>query len=303
MTRERRFGELLLLVVACAGLAAFAGCDGTDLKDGPSVMDIQPKVPEPDLGPCESPPTTTELDVLINEVMLINQSELADANGNFVPWIELFNPSATSFNLGGTELSLADSLVAPREDQQVWQFPCEDIAVLEPGQFLIVFLDGGTSTSSELHASIVPDPTLLSVFILNGGSDVAQVPASSVFPDESVGRPNTDPSVFVRLESPSPGSDNGGPFIPVVVTFVRGDADENGLVQAADLTLLAAIVFDPLQWGPCVDRLDVDDDGQVTVLDVSFLSVQLSLVMPQFPAPFPNPGTDPSDDDLDCVAP
>lgn len=295
--------KVLASLILIVGIASLTGCERTDLNGGPAVAALQPgQQPKAEL-PCENPPSTVDLDVSINEVMLDNVSTLADADGNFGPWIELFNPSSFEFHLGGTLLAYAESLLSPPEDQLIWEFPCDESSILGPGEFLIVFLDGGVSSLDELHASFVPDPTTSSVFFLNDGSDVVTVPPAAVAADTSIGRPADDPGVFVRLESPSPGNANGAAFVPIVTTFVRGDVDSNGIVDASDLSLLTLIVLDPDAWGDCVDRLDVDDDGQVTILDVSFLALQLAMVVPQIPAPFPQPGTDPSDDSLDCSTP
>lgn len=81
--------------------------------------------------------------------------------------------------------------------------------------------------------------------------------------------------------------------------FVRGDANDDGGVDVADAISLLTYLFlsGPL---PCRDAGDVDDSGALDVADpISILGYLLQGgTLP--PAPFPNCGSDPTADLLDC---
>ncbi len=70
---------------------------------------------------------------VISEFMADNKSTLADENGDFSDWIEIHNPAATPFALGGWYLTDTATTLAK------WQFPA---VTLEPGEFLIVWASG-----------------------------------------------------------------------------------------------------------------------------------------------------------------
>ncbi len=69
----------------------------------------------------------------INEVMSSNASVLADEDGDYPDWLELFNGSGTELNLG--DYALSDDANQPDK----WIFPEMN---LEPGGHLVVFASG-----------------------------------------------------------------------------------------------------------------------------------------------------------------
>lgn len=93
--------------------------------------------------------------IVINEFMASNSSTLADEDGDYSDWIELYNRGVTAVSLRGVGLS--DNL-----DPFRWTFP--DIT-LNPGQYLLVWASGKNRTTSgaSLHTnfSISADGELL----------------------------------------------------------------------------------------------------------------------------------------------
>jgi len=88
----------------------------------------------------------------INELQLVNLTGPADAAGDREPWVELYNAGSTPLDLSAYGLSLdAESLFQ-------WTFPGG--AVIQPGEFRVVWLDGepDESTAAEWHAAIRSDP-------------------------------------------------------------------------------------------------------------------------------------------------
>ena len=84
--------------------------------------------------------------------------------------------------------------------------------------------------------------------------------------------------------------------------FIRGDVDENGVVNVGDAIFLTGFVFfGPVQTLECQDAASVSDESSLTVVDVinllSFLIDDLTM-----PAPYPACGLDPTEDDWEsCV--
>jgi hypothetical protein len=73
---------------------------------------------------CFAP--TTQSQVVINEVLSSNSSVLADENGSYEDWVELFNRGASTVNLNG--YGLTDDATVPLK----WTFPNVSIGA---GQF------------------------------------------------------------------------------------------------------------------------------------------------------------------------
>src|SRR6185503_6872014 len=81
--------------------------------------------------------------VLFNEVQLSNGITLADENGDYPDWVELFNPGPDAINLNGWGLS--DSTNALFK----WTFTN---ATLAAGDFMLVFASGKDRQSRSYDA-------------------------------------------------------------------------------------------------------------------------------------------------------
>ncbi|MGE5293755.1 MAG: lamin tail domain-containing protein [Solirubrobacterales bacterium] len=79
--------------------------------------------------------------IVINEVMASNVSFLADPQGEFDDWVELYNTGDTSVALGG--MYLTDDPEVPTR----WQIPQDSPGAtnLRPGGYLVIWLDGETA--------------------------------------------------------------------------------------------------------------------------------------------------------------
>ncbi|MGE3166245.1 MAG: IPT/TIG domain-containing protein [Planctomycetota bacterium] len=81
--------------------------------------------------------------------------------------------------------------------------------------------------------------------------------------------------------------------------FIRGDSNGDLAFNIADPVSCLSYLF---SMGPadCLDALDCNDDGTVNIADAVFSLSNLFQMGPNPPAPFPNPGIDPTLDLLDC---
>ncbi|KAF0243160.1 MAG: APHP domain-containing [Planctomycetota bacterium] len=94
-------------------------------------------------------------------------------------------------------------------------------------------------------------------------------------------------------------------FSPTGVTdrFVRGDANGDGSVTAADITEITNVLFLGGTFAGRHDAFDVNDDGAVDISDVVFLSSWIYQGGSPPRSPFPGAGTDPTPDALRYVKP
>ncbi len=82
--------------------------------------------------------------------------------------------------------------------------------------------------------------------------------------------------------------------------FIRGDANVDGVVDLDDSGVINAFVFGESDSVPCRDAVDVNDDGELSVSDATFFLRFFLQGDVEPPAPFPDPGMDPTEDSLDC---
>ena len=158
-------------------------------------------------------------DVVVNEFLALNDSTIADQDGEYDDWIELYNNSDNTIELGGSYLSDDDT------NPTKWVFPDTSIA---PTGFLLIWADedqeqDGLHTNFKLSGSgeviifLSPDQEVLDEVVFG-----AQVT------DLSEGRYPDGGGDFVQM-TPTPGDPNLGG----VETIIEGD-----LQQPNDFTLL-----------------------------------------------------------------
>ncbi|MBN9690585.1 MAG: CotH kinase family protein [Verrucomicrobia bacterium] len=87
----------------------------------------------------------------ISEIMAVNRTTLADADGEYPGWIELYNPQSTPVNLEGW--ALTDNF----RELAKWTFPRGELG---PHQFLVVFASGKNRTNQwdDLHTNFRLSP-------------------------------------------------------------------------------------------------------------------------------------------------
>ena len=284
--------QKLLALLLCTALLVLAGCRDSGSSGGNVSADTDPKPPAPG-DPCPQPPAS-QLSIKINEVMVDNVTTLPDANGNFFPWVEFYNPGQEAMDLGGAYFS--DSIA----DNQKWVFPCQfQETILQPGEFLVLFF-GGDGNPDDLHIDFMPEITGNQNWVLNLSSDFFSFDAGALIADQSAGSFPDGVSLVEVLSTPTPGSPNAEPVGPAL--FVRGDLDLDLDVDEDDLNLLSGHFAGSPISTECADRLDVNDSGTITVSDVSFL-VQALAGNLTIPEPFPAEGLDPTPDNIDCEGP
>lgn len=138
--------------------------------------------------------------VTINEVMAVNRSTLADADGDFSDWIELLNLSDQAVSLKDCSLSDDDA------DRRKWILPN---VTLKPGEYRLIYCSGKdrTDPDGELHTNFRLSGKGEAVRLYNPNADaISYVRYDTANPDVSFSR-LSDGTMTARLD-PSPGHPN-----------------------------------------------------------------------------------------------
>ena len=181
------------------------------VNPAPSVLSIGPATPGALNGVAAS--LTPFPSLWINEVQADNLTGITNSAGQHTGWLELYNPSINMISLSG--LYLANNYANLLQ----WAFPAG--AVINPGQFKIIFADGqtGLSTLNELHTSFVLASGSGSVAlarVYNGQPQVLDyVDYENISPNDSYGS-FPDGQSFIRQEffQATPGATNNGTATP-----------------------------------------------------------------------------------------
>ena len=147
--------------------------------------------------------------LVINEVMASNATTIADEDGDYEDWIEIYNYGDEPINLKG--FGLSDDYDNPFR----WVFP--DVSI-EPGGFLLVWASGKDriNPKEQLHTNFSISSTgeelLLSHF---EGEIIDEIPPTNIPTDISYGRNPDRLEELFYFNNPTPG-------LPNTTTFYRG---------------------------------------------------------------------------------
>ncbi len=154
---------------------------------------------------------------VISEFMADNNTTLADEDGQFSDWIEIYNPTAAPINLSG------HFLTDNKSEPTLWPFPSVS---LPAGGHLLVFASGKNrvNPAATLHASFQLDKAGEYLALVGPGPVVLQ--AFDPFPaqrgDVSYGVLGGDLSLVTIMGHPTPGALNdSAPPPPARVEFSR----------------------------------------------------------------------------------
>jgi hypothetical protein len=141
--------------------------------------------------------------LIINEVMTSNRSTIADEDGDFPDWIELYNSGAIPMNLEGFWLS--DDPAQPLK----WQFPEMTLA---PGEYLVVFASGKDrfgASGSLLHTNFRLSANSAAVVLsAPDGKMTDSVKTGAMFSNISYGRRPGRAGSWVYYFEATPGARN-----------------------------------------------------------------------------------------------
>ena len=93
----------------------------------------------------------------------------------------------------------------------------------------------------------------------------------------------------------SPGTPGGAPIL-----FIRGDSNGDELVDLSDPIFTLQYLFSGGETPGCLDAADANDDSVLDISDSILLLFHLFQGAEPPPAPYPDPGSDPTQDTLSC---
>lgn len=151
---------LIMILLSCFVLASCEYTSNVLRSDAPntdgSVKDTDDNVKDTDdtdnMGMVETGNTEEDMDmsegsaVVINELMADNDNTIADPQGDYDDWLELYNRTDNPVSISGMYLS------DDEEEPTKWQFPA-NIEIPANG-YLIVWLDEDLDDTPGLHADI-----------------------------------------------------------------------------------------------------------------------------------------------------
>lgn len=149
---------------------------------------------------CWWPQSAALAQVSLNELCAKNDVVIADADGDFVDYIELFNAGATAYDLSGHYLS------SDPENAQEWQFPAVSIPA---GEHLMVFASGKNRTTPDLHTNFQLSRDGEQLTLSNStGTTIDQLTVGILRANHSYGRvPDGGPNAYY-FTSPTPADSN-----------------------------------------------------------------------------------------------
>jgi spore coat protein H len=142
--------------------------------------------------------------IVINELMSSNDFTISDEMGDFDDWIEIYNPSISSVNLG--DFFLSDNSTSTTK----WHFPEYD---LQSGEFLLVWADRDLN-DGPFHANFRLSAGGEEVHLFKSEPDGIRWVDGIIFPtlpaDFSFGRENDAQIPWILFDDTTPGFSNSG---------------------------------------------------------------------------------------------
>jgi len=141
--------------------------------------------------------------VVVNEIVASNEESITDESGDNEDWVELYNDSDESIDLGG--FFLTDRYGNPRQ----WEIP--EGTVIEPHGFLLFWCDDDEE-EGPLHTNFKLAKDGEGVYLYLNDPDLNILVSSIVFPelqdDQAYGRLPDGGNVISFLDTPTPSSPN-----------------------------------------------------------------------------------------------
>lgn len=144
----------------------------------------------------------TAQDVSLNEVMASNSSVIADEDGDYEDWIEIYNYGDDEVNLEGFYLS--DDYSVP----YMWEFP---ETIILPGEYLLVWASGKDRNNphAPLHTNFrISRAGEEIIFTSSGGKRIDELAPTPIPTDKVYGRNPDGTGSWHYPEYPTPGLSN-----------------------------------------------------------------------------------------------
>ncbi|MGY6562676.1 MAG: CotH kinase family protein [Luteibaculaceae bacterium] len=243
------------------------------------VVGTEPVLVEDTWGVITNP---SSLNLVVNEIMASNGNTLADEDGDYEDWIELYNAGDAPVNLLG--FGISDNPNQPYK----WVFPHQFIL---PNQYLLVWASGKNrgGGNQPLHAnfsiSSTGEPILLTD---NNGNTLSEIPGVPHQADIAFGLLPNASGIAQYLSNPTPGTSNIGPGFaslsqPVQFSLPEGFYTSNQQVTVTTTEENATIRYtlngdepteeSPIFTGPITLTNRENEPNVIANIPTNFLSV------------------------------
>ena len=197
----------------------------------------------------------TSQSIFINEFMASNETTIADENGEFDDWVEIYNAGTTPFDVGGKFVT--DDLSEPNQ----WQIPMDnpDLTTIPAGDYLLIWFDGDEAQGA-LHVS----PKLggggeqIGIYDTDGITPLDTLTYGAQSKDISEGRFPNGSSTFLKFAIPSPGGANSE---PAPENLVLPTVSKMGGLYDAPLSLALNTITDGATIYYTTDGSDPDENS------------------------------------------
>jgi len=196
----------------------------------------------------------TGASVVINEAMASNLSSVADPQGRFDDWIELYNAGDSSVDVGG--LYLTDDASEPRQ----WKIPAGNpgLTTIPAKGFLVIWADGTDDPGLHANFSLSAEGDAIALFDSDGVTRLDRIAFGPQAQNVSYGRYPDGGDDLMLMVLPTPGEANLGVTAGVVAdvqfSHPRGFYDNGFTLELTTETEGATIYYsldgrDPLVPG------------------------------------------------------
>ena len=147
--------------------------------------------------------------LVVNEIMASNGETLADPQGQYEDWIEIYNGGDAPVNMAG--MYLTDDL----DDPTKWKIPAEDPArtTVPAGGYLLIWVDNDVEDPG-LHAGfkLGADGEDVGLFATDGATLIDGLTYPALLTDISYGRDPDARDQWRFFPEPTPGTENAGAY-------------------------------------------------------------------------------------------
>ena len=157
-----------------------------------------------DDGPTPLGPSgESKVGLVINEFLASNDNVNTDPDiGDFGDWIEIYNTSSATIDMGG--MYLTDDLSEPTK----WQFPAA--TTLVSGGFLLVWCDDEDTAGEALHTNfkLSSGGEAVGLYDIDGATAIDTLTYGEQTTDISYGRTTNGGEAWTTFATPTPGAPN-----------------------------------------------------------------------------------------------
>ena len=175
--------------------------------DGSSPYDEGYQIMPQFVADFDTVPSTVS-DLFINEVMVDNQTVIADPQGDYDSWVEIYNNNSTPADLTGLYIA---------SDDTVYQFPrCQSPVMVPANGFVMLWADGEMSDGAEHLSLTLSNEDYLGLFSKDA-TVIDTTEWDSSLTDVSYGRSIDGAGTWVSFEKSTPNETNTNGWVLSVV--------------------------------------------------------------------------------------